>query len=104
MPTERSMKQLLMYQTQLRPIKTTPTSSTKQDRLSPVLVSSSMSMAKHIHLQGRSLVTPFPAADSTVEATPLAGALSEALASTGVEMTMFVSKISSKVTEVLATL
>lgn len=103
MPTERSMKQLLMYQTQTRPTKTTPTLSTGQDWPSPVLAFSSISMAKRIHQQGRSLATPFPEANSTLESTRLARALSEALASSGVEMIMIALKISSKVTGVLAT-
>ena len=103
MPTERSMKQLLMYQTQTRPTETTPTLSTGQDWPSPVLAFSSISMAKRIHQQGRSLATPFPEANSTLESTRLARALSEALASSGVEMIMIALKISSKVTGVLAT-
>ena len=104
MPTERSMKQLLMYQTQTRPTKTlTPTLSTGQDWPSPVLAFSSISMAKRIHQQGRSLATPFPEANSTLESTRLARALSEALASSGVEMIMIALKMSSKVTGVLAT-
>ena len=99
MPTERSMKQLLMYQTQTRPTKI----STGQDWPSPVLAFSSISMAKRIHQQGRSLATPFPEANSTLESTRLARALSEALASSGVEMIMIALKMSSKVTGVLAT-
>ena len=100
MPTERSMKQLLMSQMREQLIMISPVSSTKRSPLCPVMACFWMSMAMQGKYKGPSLVTFFTKSILSEEIIALQNPLSKVLANSGVEAPTLVLKISSKATGV----
>lgn len=100
MPTEKSMKQLLMSQMREQLIMTLPVSSTKQGPLFLVVACFWICMARQINYKGPSLATSFTEAILTEEIIVLRIPALEVLANSGVGAPTLVLKILSMATEV----